>query len=182
MEKHREILMGATRAFELEGFRGIGVDRILATSGASTRTLYKHFGSRDGLVLEVLKERHQEFMRRLAATDQSADPVGNLFDTLEQWFAEHGARGCMLLRAHSEYSSANRDIASLVRKQKQEFASEIARRVKQQIGRDDGNLATQIWIIFEGATAAASVSDLPVVPLARHAAGLLLAAAKGQPA
>ncbi|MFC7555306.1 TetR/AcrR family transcriptional regulator [Pseudoroseomonas wenyumeiae] len=180
MEKHREILMGATRAFEAGGFRGTGVDQILTSSGASTRTLYKHFGSRDGLVLEVLKERHQEFMRRLEAVDEAADPIGSLFDTLEQWLVQHGARGCMLLRAHSEYSSANKDVVALVRQQKREFAGEIAQRVKKELGHDDRNVATQVWMIFEGATAAASVSDLTVVPVAKHAASVLLAVAKGQ--
>ncbi|MGR3422008.1 MAG: TetR/AcrR family transcriptional regulator [Paracoccus sp. (in: a-proteobacteria)] len=47
-------LVGVERVFEEHGFRGLGVDGILGPSRASTRTLYKHFGSRDGLVLAVL--------------------------------------------------------------------------------------------------------------------------------
>ncbi len=124
MDKRNNMIAGAARAFEAEGFRGIGVDGILAPSGASTRTLYKHFGSRDGLVLAVLEERHRDFMGRLELQSGNADPVGGLFDTLEQWLIEHGARGCMLLRARSEYASANEDVVALVRRQKEEFERE----------------------------------------------------------
>lgn len=180
MNKRDDMVAGAARAFEAEGFRGVGVDGILALSGASTRTLYKHFGSRDGLVLAVLEERHRGFMRRLELQGGNADPVGELFDTLEQWLIEHGARGCMLLRARSEYSGANEDVVALVRRQKEEFEREIAKRVEATLGSADSRLATQVWLLFEGATAAASVSDLSVVGAAKQAAGVLVAAAQGR--
>lgn len=180
MDKRNDMIAGAVRAFDAGGFRGIGVDGILASSGASTRTLYKHFGSRDGLVLAVLEERHRDFMNRLKPRSGHADPIGELFDTLEHWLTEHGARGCMLLRARSEYAAANEDVVALVRRQKEEFEREVARRVETVLGFADGRLATQIWLLFEGATAAASVSDLSVVGAAKQAAGVLVAAAQGR--
>jgi AcrR family transcriptional regulator len=180
MDKRNDMIAGAARAFEAEGFRGIGVDGVLAPSGASTRTLYKHFGSRDGLVLAVLEERHRNFMDRLELQRENADPVGVLFDTLEQWLIEHGARGCMLLRARGEYAGANEDVVDLVRRQKEEFQQEIGRRVETALGFADAGLATQIWLLFEGANAAASVSDLSVVGLAKQAARVLAAAAQGR--
>jgi AcrR family transcriptional regulator len=180
MDKRKDMIAGAARAFEAEGFRGIGVDGILASSGASTRTLYKHFGSRDGLVLAVLEERHRDFMNRLELRSGNADPIDELFDTLEHWLVEHGARGCVLLRARSEYAGANEDVVALVRRQKEEFGREIAKRVETVLGSADAPLATQIWLLFEGATAAASVSDLSVVGSARQAAGVLVAAAAAQ--
>jgi hypothetical protein len=119
-------------------------------------------------------------MARLELQSGNADPVGGLFDTLEQWLIEHGARGCMLLRARSEYASANEDVVALVRRQKEEFEREIARRVETTLGFADAGLATQIWLLFEGATAAASVSDLSVVGVAKHAARVLVTAAQGR--
>ncbi|MFC3123771.1 TetR/AcrR family transcriptional regulator [Pseudoroseomonas globiformis] len=180
MDKRSDMIAGAMLAFEAEGFRGIGVDAVLAASGASTRTLYKHFGSRDGLVLAVLEHRHRIFMDCIAGS--VADPVGALFETLEQWLTERGARGCMLLRARSEYAGANAEVVALVRRQKEEFGAEIARRVAAALGRADAALATQIWLLFEGATAAASVSGMSAVDAARAAAATLLAAARGSAA
>lgn len=178
MDKRADIIAWAASAFEAEGFRGIGIDRVLAPSGASTRTLYKHFGSRDGLVLAVLEARHRHFGARLEAAGQGGDPVAVLFDTLRHWLEEQGARGCMLLRARAEYAAANEEIVGLVRRQKDEFRRMVAGRVTAALGREDAGLATQIWLLFEGATAAASVADLSVVDEARAAAVSLVAAAK----
>lgn len=176
MDKRHEMIAGAMSTFEAQGFRGPGVDVVLAPSGASTRTLYKHFGSRDGLVLAVLEHRHRDFMEQLSSN--IGDPVGSLFATLERWLVEHGAYGCMLLRARSEYAGANEAIVALVHRQKNEFSREISRRVEAATGRDDPELSTQIWLLFEGATAATSVADLSVVSVARRAAEALVGAAK----
>jgi len=178
MDRRADIIAGAIDAFEADGFRGIGVDKLLTSSGASTRTLYKHFGSKDGLVLAVLKERHRRFCVLLEAAPQDADPVAALFDTLRAWLEEHGAHGCMLLRARSEYSEANQEIVGLVCRQKEEFRRMILALVETVLGRADDMLGTQIWLLFEGATAAASVTDLTVVDDAKAAAALLVGAAK----
>ncbi|MDJ0388080.1 TetR/AcrR family transcriptional regulator [Roseomonas sp. E05] len=178
MDKRADIVSGAASAFEADCFRGAGIDKVLAPSGASTRTLYKHFGSKEGLVLAVLEERHRRFEERLEAAAKGADAVAALFDTLRQWLEEHGARGCMLLRARAEYSGASEEIVDLVRRQKSAFRRRVAARVEAALGREDDSLATQIWLLFEGATAAASVADLSVVNAAKAAAASLVEEAK----
>lgn len=175
MNKPEAIVSCASRVFDLNGFRGVGVDAVLAPSGASTRTLYKHFGSRDGLVLSVLVQRHSEFMERLKGSS-AADEIGDLFIQLRIWLEERGARGCMLLRARSEYSEANPQIVETVRGQKEEFLAEIGLRVARTLGYQSALLTRQIWLLFEGATAAASVQDLHVIEDAELAASELLAA------
>ncbi|MBD8494547.1 TetR/AcrR family transcriptional regulator [Pseudomonas syringae] len=179
MDKRAEIIAAATRLFEAEGFRGIGIDRVIAPSGVSTRTLYKHFGSRDGLVLAVLQARHFKFMQRL---DEQPSDIHALFNTLSDWVQDHGTLGCMLLRARSEYAQASDGIVALVHRQKTEFRNEVARRVQFTLGRSDERLSTQIWLLFEGATAAASVTGASVIDQASDAASsLLMLARAGQP-
>jgi AcrR family transcriptional regulator len=180
MDKHNAIVVGAADVFETEGFRGIGIDRIIASSGVSTRTLYKHFGSRDGLVIEVLRARHAAFMAQLAADPGASNPIAHLFDTLRHWIEARGARGCMLLRARSEYASACEEIVALVQQQKDEFRAEVAKRIRHCLGRDDATLTIQIWLMFEGATAGASVAGASVIDDAKQAALLLIATARGR--
>ncbi|MDV2987684.1 UNVERIFIED_CONTAM: TetR/AcrR family transcriptional regulator [Methylobacteriaceae bacterium AG10] len=179
MDKRAEMIAGAARIFETDGFRGVGVDRLLAPSGSSTRTLYKHFGSRDGLVIAVLAARHRAFMDRLRAEADETDPVGSLFETLRRWLEMHGARGCMLLRARSEYAAASTAIVALVEGQKRAFREAIARRVEAVLGRADPGLTLQVWLLFEGATAAASVADSAVIDEAARAARALAEIARG---
>lgn len=173
MDKHEDILAGAERVFEAEGFRGIGVDKILAQSGASTRTLYKHFGSRDGLVVEVLRRRHVEYTKRLNEADHS-DPVGELFEIQREWMYEHTNSGCMFLRAHSEYAADNADVIAIVLEHKKQFEAEIERRVEIALGCPDPVIAMQIWLLFEGATALATLRGTLALKTARDTAGLLI--------
>ena len=163
MDKRTDIIAGATAIFDTEGFRGVGVDRVLAPSGASTRTLYKQFGSKDGLVAAVLEEWHGAFLKRLEAEADETDPIGSLFQTLLRGFRERGSRGCMLLRAKAEYTSASSEIVDLVRLRKQEFRELIATLVAKALGRRNDRLTTQVWLLFEGAVAASSVADLSIV-------------------
>ncbi|MCQ8781953.1 TetR/AcrR family transcriptional regulator [Mangrovibrevibacter kandeliae] len=179
MDTRSTILAGAARVFETEGFRGVGVDRLLAPSGASTRTLYKHFGSRDGLVLAVLEERQRSFLAWLERETYAADPVGGLFRTLVDWQRERGTHGCMLLRAHAEYAADSEAVVDLVRREKRVFRTIVAKRVAVALGREDARLATEIWLLFEGATAAAAVADTSVVEAAEALARRLVAAAEG---
>lgn len=180
MDKRDEIIAGAARMFDAEGFRGIGIDRVIAPSGASTRTLYKHFGSRDGLVIAVLEQRHQAFMAQLQAQPLHNDPVAVLFDVLRHWIEMNGARGCMLLRALSEYAGANEQIVRLVHRHKHEYRVRIERHIREALGREDPALSTQVWLLLEGATVSASVADATVIEQAREAALALVALARAR--
>jgi AcrR family transcriptional regulator len=180
MDKHKLMIANASRIFDAEGFRGVGIDRLIAPSGVSTRTLYKHFGSRDGLVVAVLQARHEAFMQQLEAEYRDEEPIGSVFDSLRRWLVEHGAQGCMLLRARSEYAAANQEIVALVQRQKREFRAEIARRVRHRLGEDNERLSNQIWLLFEGATASASVAPLSVIDDAKDATLSLIANAQAQ--
>jgi AcrR family transcriptional regulator len=180
MNKRNEILASAALTFEERGFRGIGIDHVLATTGVSTRTFYKHFGSRDGLVIAVLEARHLAFVEQLASEGTRSEPIGSLFDTLREWTQLRGAHGCMLLRARSEYAGANAEIVALVERQKTEFRAAIAARVLAALGRENDELRDQIWLVFEGATAAASVSNVSVIGEARSAALTLVECARAR--
>ena len=175
MDKKTDMAASAAQLFAREGLRGIGVDHIGATVGASTRTLYKHFGSRDGLVMAALESRHAAFMAVLHHDAADIGTVESLFDTLEQWSAEFGASGCLLLRAGNEYRGANDDIVALVRRQKEAFFQEVARRVNHALGHENPLLSSQIWILFEGATAIASLNNTAAIGAARAAALSLIA-------
>ena len=175
MSKRTELVHAAARLFAREGLRGIGMDHIGASVGASTRTLYKHFGSREGLVLAALEARHRAFMDALTNGPPDGGSVEALFDALERWMTAFGASGCLLLRACGEYQVDNREIVALVQQQKREFFNEIARRVHGALGHEHPRLSAQIWILFEGATAIASLEDLTVIADARAAALSLLA-------
>src|SRR5262249_48889420 len=65
-EARRRILETADRLFYRDGIRAVGIDRIIAEAGVAKMSLYKHFPSKDDLILAVLQHREQgvlEFFR-----------------------------------------------------------------------------------------------------------------------
>ena len=58
-EARQRILEAADRLFYQDGIRAVGIDRIIAEAGVAKMSLYKHFPSKDDLILAVLKYREE---------------------------------------------------------------------------------------------------------------------------
>lgn len=182
-DKRETLLDSAEHDFEREGFRGLSVDRLLRENRISTRTLYKHFESKDRLVVEVLERRHARYLALLdEAVRDAPSPVDALFDALERWIEGHGTSGCLFLRALAEYGESDTRIGTCARRHKRAQRDAVRDCVIAALGRRDETLALQVWLLFEGATAVAGVASPGVVDGAREAARVLLSTAVASPA
>src|SRR4051794_17208294 len=87
--RHR-ILETADRLFYEEGFRAVGIDRIIAEAEVAKATLYVHFPCKDDLILAVLEHRERstsEFFRTSMERHAKAKgPLGPFFAALREWF------------------------------------------------------------------------------------------------
>ncbi|MFI6483114.1 TetR family transcriptional regulator [Nonomuraea sp. NPDC050663] len=102
------VLHRATEIFYARGLDGIGVAELCSTMGISKETLYRHFGSKEGLIEAVLVERSERVTRWLSEAAEAAggDPrarLGAVFDALASWHAEPGFRGCAILNAATQH-------------------------------------------------------------------------------
>jgi AcrR family transcriptional regulator len=61
-EARQRILETADRLFYQDGLRAVGIDRIIAEAGVAKMSLYKHFPSKDDLILAVLKYREEKIL------------------------------------------------------------------------------------------------------------------------
>ena len=68
------ILAGVDRLFYAQGIKSVGVDAIAAELGISKKTLYRHFPSKDDLVIAYLRGRVSASARSLHQTAGGADP------------------------------------------------------------------------------------------------------------
>ncbi|WP_461519559.1 TetR/AcrR family transcriptional regulator, partial [Porticoccus sp.] len=110
MQPRRQHLIDtAHRLFNEHGYHATGIDWILAESGVSKATLYKHFRSKEELILAVLQQRHAYFMTLLEeavakARKNGQQPVLVIFDVLDAWFESEGFFGCNFIKASAEYA------------------------------------------------------------------------------
>ena len=59
MPARERILTTAYRLFTRRGIRAVGTDEVITQSGVAKATLYRHFPSKNDLVLAVLKRREE---------------------------------------------------------------------------------------------------------------------------
>ena len=176
------ILASATRLLYERGLDGIGVAELCAAVGASKETLYRHFGSKDGLVDAVLAARSERVTRWLADAAEAAgpDPAAQLaavFDALGNWYAEPGFRGCAIVNAATQHHG---DPARAVAVRHLDRYLDLLTRIAQRAGAaDPSGLARQLLILIEGATVVADHHETgaAAAEYAKQAALALLAAA-----
>ena len=163
------IVLSSEQVFDRHGFAATGMDRLTQEAGVSSRTLYKHLGSKDGLVAAVLSARAERFF---AAFDVRG--VDALFSTLAAWTASEGARGCLFLRALAETGGDVSGVVTAVADYRDRLVALVRRAVVDDLGRVDEPLAEQVLVLFEGAVSAASYRGAGAVVAARAAATTLV--------
>ena len=111
-EARDRILEVASQLFYQHGIRAVGVDTLIAQSGVAKMTFYKHFKSKDLLVLEFLQRRDTNWRAwfesavcRLAPNAEDR-PLA-IFDALEERFSSKDFRGCAFINTMIEMADGD---------------------------------------------------------------------------
>ena len=106
------ILEVASQLFYQHGIRAVGVDTIIAQADVAKMTFYKHFKSKDLLVLEFLKRRDEMWRAwfEAAVSRLAPDPKDRplaIFDALEERFSQKDFRGCAFINTMVELADGD---------------------------------------------------------------------------
>lgn len=151
-------------AFSQYGFAEPSVAQLKAACQVSLRTLYKHYPSKETMVVAALDYRHQRYLAFLL---QEHPPVGvesiiYIFNRLEQWMREYAPHGCLSMNAIAAFPD-NQQISAAVQAHK----TAVRQFLAEQSLRDD--LATAIFILHEGVSSAWPVLGRDAVTAAQQA-------------
>jgi AcrR family transcriptional regulator len=173
------ILDTASELFYERGIRAVGVDAIAERAGVTKVTLYKQFGSKDGLVTEYLRARDERWRASLRdVTDRHTAPRDRLlavFDAYAEWLMGDRLRGCAFVNAAVELADPEHPALGVAREHKAAL-----RRHLMDLATDAGSprgqaVADEMLLLLDGA-AVATVLGRTLAPLdaAREAARRLL--------
>ena len=103
------LLAAAIELFYRRGFGAVGVDLVIATAGVTKTTFYKHFESKDDLMVAAVERRDEwesqawgRAVRKLAGDDPAAQLLAML-DVMDFWFNDPDFRGCMFMNTAAEF-------------------------------------------------------------------------------
>jgi len=129
------ILLTAHDLFYADGIRATGVDRVIAASGVTKVTFYRHFPSKDDLVRAFLDHRHGLWMAwfvdalgRRGAQQRIGDAQALLVvaDAMAEWFADPAFRGCAFINSVVEVGASVAGASDIAREHKREMVEVIA--------------------------------------------------------
>ncbi|MDD2546136.1 MAG: TetR/AcrR family transcriptional regulator [Burkholderiaceae bacterium] len=129
MPARQRVLLTACRLFYRDGIRATGIDRVIAESGVTKVTFYRHFSSKNALVCAYLTQRHERWMTWFSdalARHASAGGLATLGAALSEWLHDEDFRGCAFLNSVSELGDALPEVVAITRQHKAEMTAAIA--------------------------------------------------------
>jgi AcrR family transcriptional regulator len=175
-EARQRILETADRLFYQDGVRAVGVDRIIAEAGVAKMSLYKHFPSKDDLILAVLKYREEGVLGFFRSAmerhgKKAKSPLRAFFAALKDFFESPGFRGCPFQNAAVELADPTHPGTEFVRGHKQRFSEFLRGLVEETVGKAGAKVAPAVAILVEGAIVTAVIRGNPeAADVARDAA------------
>jgi AcrR family transcriptional regulator len=94
------ILNAAYDLFSRHGLQAVGINAVVEHSGVAKRTLYRHFASKDDLIVAFLGLREERWTKdwlQKAVEERASDPEDRLlaiFDVFHEWFQDDELEGC----------------------------------------------------------------------------------------
>ncbi|HEX3975863.1 MAG TPA: helix-turn-helix domain-containing protein [Solirubrobacteraceae bacterium] len=176
-----------TAAYELfarNGVQAVGVDAIIERSGVARQTLYRHFGSKQELVLAFLERREEVWTYGwLAAEVQRREPdprrrLLTIFDVFDEWFRRPDFEGCSFINVMLEHPAADHPLhvaaagyLARIRAFLQELAGDAGIA-------DPASFAREWHILMKGSIVAAGEGDLDAARRAQRMGRSLLSQAR----
>jgi AcrR family transcriptional regulator len=180
-DARERILESAYELFSRRGIQAVGIDAVIERSGVARQTLYRHFGSKQELVLAFLERREDRWTRGWLQGEvhqrasAPADRLLAIFDVFDGWFHGPEFEGCTFINVMLEHAEAGDPI----RRAGIAYLAGI-RNFLEGLAREAGiadaeNFARKWHILMKGSIVAAGEGDQDAARRAKVIARLVLA-------
>jgi AcrR family transcriptional regulator len=164
------ILETATTLFYDVGIRAVGVDRLIGAAAVTKATFYKHYGSKDRLILEYITGRHDSaraYLNDLVQTRPDAETaLRSLVAAIVAEIAKPTFRGCAFLNAAAEFPEHNDPVRAVIRRHRDWYTGYLAGLLQNMGHPLPGDAADELMLARDGAMSGGYAGD----PIAASAA------------
>jgi AcrR family transcriptional regulator len=178
-DARERILDTAYELFSRRAIRDVGIDEVIERAGVAKATLYRHFPSKDDLVVAFLERREERWT--LAWVEEEARRRGTtpeeqllaIFELFDEWFHRDDFEACSFINvllemgpAHPVGQASVRHLASI---------RSVVGRLAEEAGLwDPESFARSFHILMKGSIVSAAEGDAEAAQRARSMAGLLI--------
>ena len=150
-----QVFQTAARLFYQNGYRAIGVDTIAAESGIGKMTLYRHYPSKDDLIVAYLKDSDEVFWNGFEQlTKNAATPREKLmafFEGVQDYVTTPACYGCPFLNVSTEYPETDYPGHQVAIEHKQSVRVKFRQLAKEAGAKKPDILADQLFLLMDGA-------------------------------
>ncbi|MCJ1713681.1 TetR/AcrR family transcriptional regulator [Microbacterium sp. M1A1_1b] len=157
------ILETASRLFYDEGIHGVGVDRLISEASVTKATFYKHYGSKDNLILAYVTAQHERVQQRF---EQVVDGASDAQDAVRAWVAslvsdvnDPAFRGCAFLNAAAEYHDPRSPVRQVVAMHRDWYTERLGDLLQEAGHPMPGDGADELMLARDGAMSGAYAGD-----------------------
>jgi AcrR family transcriptional regulator len=159
----QRILDTADELFYDEGIRMVGVDRLIAAAHVTKATFYKHFGSKERLVVAYVENRHRVVAQRIAelasGAEDPADVVRALRDTIVGLIETPGFRGDAFANAAAEFADHTHPVRRAIEDHRDWYLSVLEDLLRRMGVALPGDVADDLMLARDGAMSGGYVGD-----------------------
>jgi len=170
------ILESAYELFSTRGIRAVGIDEVIERAAVAKATLYRHFPSKDELVLAFLRQREvvwthgwveAEARKRGAAPDERLLAIFDLFD---EWFHRADFEGCSFVNVLLETANLEHPVGRASAEHLENIRT-VLRALADEAGlRSTDEFARSFDILMKGSIVQACEGDLDAARRAKEMA------------
>ena len=154
-----KVFQTAARLFYKHGYRAIGVDTIAAESGVGKMTLYRHYPSKDDLIVAYLNDHDDFFWNNFEKITRDAPTAREkllaFFEALQNYVKTPACHGCPFINVAAEYPEAEHPGHRVAVEHKQSVRSRFRELANEAGARQPEALADQLFLLMDGAYMAA---------------------------
>jgi AcrR family transcriptional regulator len=177
----QRILDSAYALFSRRGIRDVGIDEVINGANVAKATLYRHFRSKDDLVLAFLEQREQLWTKEWVEAE--AKQRGNtpeeqllaIFDLFHDWFQRDDFEGCSFVNVLLEFGGGNIHALGRASAAHLENIRSVVRALAEQAGLSDPASFALSWhILMKGSIVQAGEGDHEAAKRAKSMGRLLI--------
>jgi AcrR family transcriptional regulator len=150
------ILTAADRLFHADGIRATSVDAVIAAADVAKATLYRHFPTKDDLIVAWLADERPRWFERIrlvaetrAGADKRAVPA-LLFDAIAEWLAADDFRGCPYLNSPVEIADSAHPAHAVIRAYLADIEAQLGSILEAAGIVDSKRLAAEVQTLVAG--------------------------------